>query len=200
MTDYFAVLGVPRRPWLDPDSLKQKFLVLSAEFHPDKSIGKETKKRELQDRYTELNAAYRSLANPKDRLSHLILLQAGASASELQNVPAQLMDLFMEVANLCNAADQFLAEKAAATSPLLRVSLFERSQKYSDGLVALRSKLRCGQEQLEKALKDLDGEWQSLADSKRDKLIPRAEEIRHLFGFYDRWINQVQERFVRLAL
>ena len=36
MTDYFALLNEPRRPWLDADLLKQTFLTLSAGAHPDK--------------------------------------------------------------------------------------------------------------------------------------------------------------------
>ena len=38
MTDYFNLLSEPRRPWLNPEALKQKFLNLSAEVHPDTFI------------------------------------------------------------------------------------------------------------------------------------------------------------------
>jgi hypothetical protein len=30
--------------------------------------------------------------------------------------------------------------------------------------------------------------------------LARLEEIRRLLGFYDRWIGQLQERFVQLAM
>ena len=36
MTDNFALLNEPRRPWLEANLLKQKFLALSADFHPDR--------------------------------------------------------------------------------------------------------------------------------------------------------------------
>ena len=36
MTDCFALLGEPRCPWLDAEALKSRFLVLSAEAHPDR--------------------------------------------------------------------------------------------------------------------------------------------------------------------
>jgi len=38
MTDYFALLDEPRRPWLDVSSLKQKFLARSSEVHPDRGV------------------------------------------------------------------------------------------------------------------------------------------------------------------
>src|SRR5437879_4080072 len=168
MTDYFAVLGMPRRPWLEPDSLKQKFLALSSEFHPDRTHGDEAKKGESQERYTELNAAYACLRNPKERLAHLILLERGAKASELQNVPPELMEVFMRVGETCRRADRFLAEKAATSSPLLKAQLFERSQQHTHELEALRRELSATREQLEAELKTLDGHWQSVNDAKRE--------------------------------
>ena len=59
MTDYFALLNEPRRPWLDPDSLKKKFLALAAGIHPDRiHNADELEKAEANRRYAELNAAY----------------------------------------------------------------------------------------------------------------------------------------------
>jgi len=34
--DYFALLGQPRQPWLDPSLLKASFLEQSARLHPDR--------------------------------------------------------------------------------------------------------------------------------------------------------------------
>lgn len=73
MTDYFVLLGEQRRPWLDPDSLKRKFLALSAELHPDRFHGADdAEKRSAQQGYAELNQAYNCLRRPKERLRHLL--------------------------------------------------------------------------------------------------------------------------------
>src|SRR5204862_2338470 len=76
MTDYFALLGEARRPWLDTEALKAKFLTLTANVHPDrvhKAIPAE--KQTAHQLYTELNAAFNCLRGPKTRLLHLFELE-----------------------------------------------------------------------------------------------------------------------------
>src|SRR5471030_2968047 len=116
MSDYFALLNEPRRPWLDADSLKQKFLALSTNAHPDKihSAG-ESEKSAAGKQFAELNAAYNCLLEPKLRLLHLLELELGAKPKDIQQIPSALADLFAEVANACLSADVFLAEKSKVT-------------------------------------------------------------------------------------
>jgi DnaJ-domain-containing protein 1 len=197
VTDYFALFGAPRRPWLDPEPLKQQFLALSAAFHPDHTHSDGSDKRLAEDRYSQINAAYSCLRSPKQRLSHLLQLERGTNPSELQDVPAEFMDLFIEVGETCKKADHFLAEKAAASSALLKAQLFERGQTISDELAALQTTLTVKREELFNDLKRHDEEWMQ---GKRHALLDDLEEIRRLLGFYDRWISQLQERFVQLAL
>ena len=139
MTDYFALLNEPRRPWLEPEALKAKFLALAAEAHPDKQHGaNEAEKLAANRRYAELNAAYHCLAEPKSRLLHLLELELGAKPKDVQQIPSALADLFAEVATTCRNADAFLAEKDKATSPLLQVQLFERAQEWVERLRACK--------------------------------------------------------------
>ena len=124
MTDFFFLLNEPRRPWLDPEVLKQKFLTLSATVHPDRvhNLG-EAERAAAQDRYTGLNTAYNCLREPKERLQHLLQLELGAPPPNTQRIPSDLMDLSLEVGKACREADAFLAEKAKVTSPLLQVTV-----------------------------------------------------------------------------
>src|SRR5438445_2111306 len=101
MTDYFALLDEPRRPWLDPEVLKARFLALTAEVHPDRVHGAtETEKRTANQRYADLNAAYNCLREPKERLLHLLELERGKKPEEVQKIPAGMMDLFAEIGQL----------------------------------------------------------------------------------------------------
>lgn len=59
MTDAFALLGEERRPWLDPEVLKQRFHEMSGPLHPDRHHGApEGEREDAGKRYAELNAAY----------------------------------------------------------------------------------------------------------------------------------------------
>lgn len=201
MTDNFAILSEPRRPWLDPDLLKQKFLKLSASAHPDRiySAG-ENEKSASAKQFAELNAAYNCLLEPKLRLLHLLELELGAKPKDIQQIPTVLADLFAEVANNCRNADGFLAEKNKATSPLVQVQLFERGQDLVEKLNVLQRKLNDLRENLNGKLKSLDAQWISADTDARREILPKLEEFYRLFGYFNRWSNQIQERAVQLSL
>ena len=202
MTDYFALFGEPRRPWLEPEALKLKFLALAAETHPDKQRGaSETEKLAATRRYAELNAAYHCLAESKLRLLHLLELELGAKPRDIQRIPPTLADLFTEVAAVCRDADAFLNEKSKVVSPLLQVRLFERSQEWVERLRMLQSKLASLHDRLIEELKSLDALWLSNSQSnERTGLLDRLEELYRLFGYFNRWSSQIQERIVQLSL
>jgi curved DNA-binding protein CbpA len=201
MTDNFALLNEPRRPWLEADLLKQKFLALSANLHPDRiHSASEADKVEATKTFTELNAAFNCLAEPKLRLLHLLELELGTKPKDIQTIPAALADLFAEVANNCRNADIFLAEKKQATSPLVQVQLFERGQDWIEKLNALQKKLNELREKLTDELKSLDAKWISADAVLRKEILPKLEELYRLFGYFNRWNNQIQERVVQLSL
>ena len=199
MTDYFALLNEPRRPWLDVETLKQKFLGLSATVHPDRVHNlSEAERDAAQERYTELNTAYNCLREPKERLQHLFQLELGAPPKNTQRIPSDLMDLSLEVGKLCREADAFLAEKAKVTSPLLQVTLFERGQEFVDKLQPLRQRVNSLNDHLNEELLQIDAAWQSNA-APRSGLLQRLEELHRLFSYFARWNAQIQERVVRLS-
>jgi DnaJ-domain-containing protein 1 len=200
MTDYFALLKEQRRPCLDPDLLKQKFLALSAEVHPDRVHGAdESEKRAAQERYAELNSGYNCLREPKERLAHLLELETGAKPRQVQNIPSDLMNAFMEITNVCRGADDFLAEKNATTSPLLKLQLFERGQEWTEKLMVLQRKINSWREELLARLKDIDGQWVTNVGERSD-LLALLERNCQLLGYFGRWSAQIHERIVQLSL
>jgi hypothetical protein len=200
MTDYFALLNEPRRPWLDADLLKQKFLALASDVHPDRvHNASKSEKAKVTSSYTQLNAAYNCLAEPKLRLLHLLELELGTKPKDIQQIPAALADLFAEVATDCKSADGFLVEKSKATSPLLQVQLFERGQDWVEKLNGLQRKLNELRGQLTGELQSLDGQWISADSGSRREILPKLEELYRLFGYFNRWNSQIQERVVQLS-
>lgn len=200
MTDYFALLDELRRPWLEADLLKQKFLSLSATIHPDKiQSTNEGDKQAAAKRFAEFNAAYNCLAAPKTRLLHLLELERGAKPKDIQQIPAALADLFAEVAAVCRDTDRFLAEKTKAASPLIQVQLFEHAQGWIEQLNRLQKKLGGLHGELLAKLKSLDVLW---AGDRTDRsiVLNELENLYRLFSYFNRWNAQIQERIVQLAL
>ena len=192
--DYFALLNEPRRPWLDADALKQKFLTLSAAVHPDRvHEASEAEKLSATTHYTQLNAAYRCLREPKERLRHLLELELGHKPSDLTRVPDDLMELFSVVGKILRETEVFRAEQQSVTSPMLKVAMFTRGQEWTDKLTEVRAKILPRRDALLAELRELDAAWE------KTKPLERLAEIWRLLGYYERWLGQLQERAVQLA-
>jgi hypothetical protein len=193
VTDYFALLDEPCRPWLDEERLKSRFFNLSASVHPDHAHSlPEKEKKAAHHRYTELNAAYNCLREPKERLRHLIELRTGKKPASVQQVPDALVDIFFEIGKACREADEFLKRKASVTSPLLLVNIFEQGQLLSECLIKLRQDLALRQEQLGAELKELNDDW--------EQNLVRLERIQQTLSYLHRWSAQLHERIAQLAL
>src|SRR5215471_7435518 len=190
--DCFALLGEPRRPWLDPESLKQKFLTLSAQLHPDRvHNASAADKSAAQQRFTELNAAFNRLREPKERLAHLLELELGGRPKDVQRIPEELIAAFSEVNQTCRDADTLLAEKRRTTSPLLQVQLFERCQDCAERLGSLLQKMNVERAALVAEIEAIDAEWNS---ANRAATLQRLEEVYRRLSFLTRWSDQLRER------
>lgn len=200
MTDRFALLNEPRRPWLEEEALKIKFLSISANAHPDKVLTDAVDERKsTEQRYAELNAAYQCLRDPRERVKHLLELELGTKPQQVQSVPGELMDYSLAVAQLCRQVDAFLAEKATKTSALLQIPLFERAQAWREKVDRLQNRVLLQREELLKELKALDSRWVENRAGERKGLLHLLEDLSALLGYYDKWRAQLQERLVQLS-
>jgi DnaJ-domain-containing protein 1 len=206
MSDYFALLDEPRRPWLDVDALKARFHQLSTGVHPDRfHNAPEAEKSRASQRYADLNTAFQCLSEPKERLHHLLTLEQGAKPRDVQRIPPGTMDLFMEVGQLCRDADAFLAERARVTSPLLKVRLFQRGMEWTDQLNALQQTVHAERTRLSAELLAMNRAWETApapGTPERAAALPleRLEQIYRIFSYVARWTEQIQERTVQLAM
>ena len=205
ITDAFNLLNEPRRPWLDAEALKQKFLPLSSAAHPDRTHNApESEKQQANERYAELNAAYSTLREPRDRLLHLLELELGAKPSDIQRIPPGTMDLFVEVGQFCRDVDAFLASRGSVTSPLLKVQMFERGMEWTDKLQALQQRINAKRDELTGELQQMNAVWDAapaIGSQERPAALPleRLEQIYRVFSYIARWSEQIQERNVQLA-
>ena len=203
--DNFALLDEPRHPWVDTDALKEKFLRLSNGTHPDRfHTANEQEKQEANRRFAEVNAAYNTLREPRDRLLHLLELEFGAKPKDVQRIPPGTMDLFVEVGQLCRDVDAFLVERGKVTSPMLKVQMFERGLEWTDKLQSLQSRINAKRDELASELQQMNTVWDAapaIGANERVNALPleRLEQIYRVFSYIARWSEQLNERVVQLA-
>ena len=202
MTDFFALLNEPRRPGLDADRLRQKFIALAAKVHPDRvHNASEAEKAAANRHYAQLNAACQCLTDPKTRLLHLLELERGVRPEEIQTIPPALADWFVGIAAICREADGFLLEREKVTSPLLKIQWFERAQAWIERLQEWQKNLATLRGELDVRLAVLDAAWLNaspLPEAKSASLA-RLEELYRFYGYFNRWQNQLSERVARLS-
>jgi curved DNA-binding protein CbpA len=203
--DYFALLNEPRRPWLDEQSLKTKFLALSAQAHPDRVHGGgQEQSARANDRYAALNAAYTCLRAPKERLLHLLELELGARPNDVGQIPADVMTLFVQAGQVLRVVDVFLQTRAKAASPLLKARMFEQGMDLTGQLQALGQRIDSRREPLLGELKEMNARWESApapGSPGRGAALPlgRLEEIYRRLSYFARWTSQIQERALQIS-
>ena len=205
MTDHFLLLRQPRQPWLEVDPLKELFLRLSAEAHPDHCHGaSEAVKDSATQHFAELNAAHGCLRDLKSRLLHLLELELGASPKDVQRIPPGTMDLFMEIGQTCREVDDFVAARAKVSAPMLKVQMFQRGMEWTDKLTALQRKVNAKLDEFMMELQSMNRVWETapaVGTAGRVAALPleRLEQIYRALSYIGRWTQQLQERLVQLA-
>jgi curved DNA-binding protein CbpA len=186
-TDHFAALGMPRRPWLDAETLKARFHQLTATGHPD--LGGD------EQSFAAVNAAYSILRQPALRLRHLLELEAPEAMAGASNpVPAALANRFMDIATLRRAVDAFVQQQSGAGSPLARALLAsERFAVRRDVEKALADMETVRRRCLD-ALQLDDERWESL----KDEVIPRLAELQQELTYLEKWMGQLREALLEL--
>ncbi len=99
MTDYYALLGIPRKLDLSLDVLQQRYYELSRELHPDRFMRKpEAEQQRALEMSSALNDAYRTLKDPLKRAMY-VLAREGFDIGEQRSkdVPPELLEEVFEL-------------------------------------------------------------------------------------------------------
>ena len=194
MVDYFALLNFPRTPWIEAEEVQRRFLELSAGVHPDRvhHLGA-AEKEEANRKFADLNKAATVLRDHKERLQHLIALESGPAASGALNISGEFVELFGRVGEVCRKVDQFLGERAKATSPMVQAQLFGKGLELSDSVAELQAQVAEVKARAEAELKGIGARW------TEEKAMGRVAELGHVFAMVSKWEGQLRERFASLA-
>ncbi len=170
MNDFFAVMGLPRSAWLDGEMLKERFHRLSAERHPDTPGGSGAE-------FAILNEAWQTLREPVSRLRHFLELTAPETIVASGGAPAELGDLFMDIATL----KQLAGAMGKPASPLGRALLEPRR-------LALMERFSGVEGRLKAAVEQGHGELQNPAATASELVATMGR-----LTFLSRWSGQMRE-------
>jgi molecular chaperone HscB len=100
-SDYFSVMGLPRKLSIDPRVLEPVFHALSRRFHPDMYRLSPARERMIAlENSAVLNQAYRTLRDPFDRAGYLLELEYGRETERKDSPPQDLFEEILEIQEL----------------------------------------------------------------------------------------------------
>lgn len=171
-SDFFSVMGLPRRLQVDPRVLEPVFHALSRRFHPDMYRLASPRERMIAlDNSALLNQAYRTLRDPFERLNYLLKLEADRASETKDSPPADLFEEILEVQEAL--ADYKFADPG-------------EKESLRPALVARRDALQAEQDRRTARLTDeLFARWDTLqGERKPDHAARQAvlDEMRRLTG------------------
>lgn len=202
MTDHFKRLGLTPRPWLELAVVDEVYLAASSNTHPDLVHGESGDQRKAaEEASATLNQAYTCLRSPRLRLRHFLELERGAPVTDLHEIPDDLMALFMDVGKQVGSMDAAIRALEGVSSPLLKVAQFQKAQAAQETAEACRDQLQERQGELLAQLRHADEVWETSSragTTQREDHLRALESTFRLLTFYERWIDQLQARSLKL--
>lgn len=191
MFDCFARLELERRPFLDPEVVKEAFQARAAAAHPD-GCGAPGEIAE----FAAVELSFRTLRDPKLRLQHLLDLEfPGARSSAAATVPADVASMFTPTSALVGTVDAFLGRRNAAGSAIARAMLAGEQLALRGEVESWLETLRAKEAQLLEELKAADKFWTLAGERDAAKVL----RLHQSFAFLTRWIEQARERLFALS-
>lgn len=183
MMDYFAALGIQRRPAVAESALQRAYNQKSKLLHPDRVEGSD---------FSSINEAFQVVSNPAARIQHLLKLEFG-EAGERQ-IGAELGGLFGTVVEVLRRVDQELNPLSGQSSPLLRALALQSLAPLRDALDDAEKQIAERQSELQSRIATVDQIWFQDRAQCRKPLAQIAVDL----TFVQKWAAQVRERKVRL--
>ena len=189
MTDYFALLGQPRAPWLDPAALKEAYHRQTLKSHPDTAMA------DRESDFAELNEAYQVLQDPKRRLHHLLSLENGAPPSANQAIPQELQELFLLISALTQRANTLQEKIRTASNALSRSLLKSQIVELQKEVDRFREKIRNLNDTAIEQLREINSAWQH----DRAGQFAALSNLYSTFAYVSRWSPQLDELAFQLS-
>jgi hypothetical protein len=181
--DFFALLGLPRHPWVDVAALKNRYHAAASQTHPDHVGGNSA-------HFLRLGEAVSCLRDPATRLFHLVAVEFGPSATKGRYKPP--VDLFQEVAGALRQANSAALQTKIAHTPLGQAAAIAATKTAAAELKKVQSRTEEALQRLETTCREAGDHW---ADKGADFWAELAAEARYL----GKWQRQLSDQIFRLS-
>ena len=183
MIDYFALLGIERRPFIVDEYLKNAYLLKTESSRADRSD---------VDALSSLNIAFRTLSNPATRVQHLLTVEFGDARGG--QLGSDLGELFGTVVEALQAVDGEIGSLSAQSSALLRAMAFQRIDAVRGKLDDAEAELSSREQSLLADLQSIDEAW----SENRTQCKAPLTQVALSLTFVQKWLSEVRERKIRL--
>jgi molecular chaperone HscB len=188
--DYFSLLSLPRKLWIEMSALEKKFLELSWKLHPDKFVNASQQEQEASLKCSsELNDAYRVLRDPVARVEYLLEIEGMRKEGEhKQQAPPELLE---EVFELNESLDELREAKASGGD-----------------LASLKSRLEAEEKNFQQKLSEVDAQLQETAkqwdaaidanasEADRKAIMVRLNELLNRRSYIRNLVTNVQKELL----
>jgi len=189
--DYFTMLEVEKRPVIDTNLLKENFLKLSENVHPDRYYNSSRDVQELALKSSSLlNKAYSTLKDPKERIRYLISLENDREAPVSKHASAETMEFFIEASDVCNKIDKFAKEKDRDE---------KTRQDHLKKLNELKEETGSKWEGVLREIAALDKEWLSDSNDSRKLKVRRLTILSHELSYLSKLQTLIDELIVAIS-
>src|SRR5277367_384814 len=176
-SDYFALLELPRKLWIEMSALEQKFLQLSWKLHPDNFVNASEAEREASlRRSSDLNDAYRTLREPVTRVEYLLSIEGARKEGEhKQQAPPELLE---EVFELNESLDELREAKTEGGDlAALKVRLANAEQTFQEKLAEVDAELFQAETQWDAAVDAEVSGAKNQTQAERDAIKKQLNEL-----------------------
>lgn len=189
--DYFAMLEVEKRPVIDTTRLKDNFLKLSENVHPDRYYNSSRDVQELALKSSSLlNKAYSTLKDPKERIRYLITLENDREAPVSKHASAETMEYFIEASDACSDIDKFARKKGGDEN--LR-------QDHLKKLHGLKEEAGGRWEGVLREIAALDKEWLTDSGENKKTKVRRLIVLSHELSYLSKLQSLIDELIIAIS-
>jgi molecular chaperone HscB len=182
-SDYFQLLGLPRKLWIEMEGLEARFHQLSWKLHPDNFVRASAEEQEMSlERSSQLNDAYRVLRDPVTRVEYLLgLAGMRKEGTTKQQASPELLE---EVFELNEGLDELRSARAAhqegAETAALRRRLEEAAHAFEERLAEVDAQLMAAAKEWDATVDSGDAAAGRAALARMNEILNRRSYIRNL--------------------